>query len=89
MKKLLVIINTTHDVSLLDVQKHATGKEELPTGVQRILDTAFLIDTHTSLPIFLSLVNSANYYQLPVAVLDVDDEALLCTELFPPSNKNQ
>ncbi len=83
MEKLLVIINATHSVDVPNVLRDAMAGQKLPEGVQQIFDRTFLIDIHTCLSFFVSLVNSARSRSLPVAVLAVDDKAVLCTELFP------
>jgi hypothetical protein len=81
--KLLVIIHAIQSSDLSNALRNATPGQELPKGVQQIFDRTFLIDTHTCLPFFVSLVNSAEKYNLAVAVLAVDDEAVLTTDLFP------
>ncbi len=88
MKKLLVILDAPTNVdyqssgSIENALRSAKGNQELPEGVSRILGNSFLIDTHTCLPFFVSLVNNANTYHLRVAVFSVDDENLLSHDLF-------
>lgn len=88
MKKLLVILYDPNPRSIppFDAIKGAlqaaTGSQELPTGVSQILGNSFLIDTHTCLPFFVSLVNNAKTYNLLVAVFSVDEDSLLSNDLF-------
>lgn len=81
MKKLLVIINANSD-DVRRIRKDAMVNQELPKGVEQIFDNNFLIDTHTCLPFFVSLVNSAENRNRHVAVFSVDDESILYRNLF-------
>lgn len=74
MKKILVIADTK-DFSL-SIQNAATNGQSLPEGISLVAHNSWLIDAHTSLPFFASIVNGAAVQKVKLTVCYIDDEVI-------------
>ena len=78
MKKLIVIA----DVGPETVDSHnflntAIGSQQIPSEVTRLATNSWLIDPHTSLLFFASLVLGAQKRDIRLAVVPIDDAELI------------
>lgn len=86
MKKLLVIADV--GTSLIDTYNFlnaAIGSQEIPSDITRLAANSWLIDAHTSLSFFASLVLGAQKKGIRLAIAAIDDAELIS---FPPRSEN-
>jgi hypothetical protein len=87
MKKFLVIADVgTRSVDPHNFLNTAIGNQAIPSGATRLAANSWLIDAHTCLQFFASLVIAAQKNDTPLVVLPIDDGELI---FFPHQTEDQ